>query len=89
MNLDAKMKRVLVAIFEDWQAEMLKNLGDGKAAKGIQVNDVLFDLDEAKAMLEKAGGPLITEATERAASARSPRSAHQSHSTSTTRASRS
>ena len=63
-DLDAKMKRVLVATFEDWQAEMLRNLEGGKAAKGIQVNDVLFDLDEAKAMLEKAGGPLITEATE-------------------------
>jgi HK97 family phage portal protein len=62
-DLDAKMKRLLIAIFEDWQAEMLSALGD-KAAKGISVESILFDRDKAEEMLAKAGGPIITEATE-------------------------
>lgn len=62
-GLEGKMRKVLVAVFTDWQEEILNRLRTGKAAqKSIDVEDVLFDLEGAKEILGRAGGPILEDA---------------------------
>lgn len=58
---EQKMIRVLIAIFTDWQEEMLRNLPGDKSVKAIDVDSVLFDVEGAKEMLLRAGGPLLED----------------------------
>jgi len=67
---ERKMIRVLTAIFTDWQEEILAKLGVRKALeekikaleeKTIDVDSILFDVEGAKVMLERAGGPLLED----------------------------
>jgi len=63
---ERKLIRVLIAIFSDWQEEILSKLGASKAAeKTIDVETVLFDLGGAKEVLGRAGGPILKDSAEK------------------------
>lgn len=59
------LSTLCVAVFADWQEEMLENLGAEKSASKdpatITVEEILFDAEAGEAVLGAAGGPVFEE----------------------------
>ncbi len=62
---ERKLIKILIAIFTDWQEEIIRNLPGDKAEKAIDVESVMFDVEAAKEMLERAGAPILEDSIDK------------------------